>query len=317
MKILFAGNKKRGVVCLQALAGTGNDIVAVLAHPSGNHPHPPGSVAEVALEMGLPLLQPTDVNVLEMVASLRGFAPELMVLAGYGQILKRQVIEVAPKGCINLHAGKLPQYRGSSPLNWALINGEREFALSLIEVDAGVDSGNVLHERSFPISIDDTIADLHDTANRVFPEMLIEVLEQVRAGTLRPRKQDDALAGYYPLRFPDDGLIFWDLLTSEQIHNRIRALAEPYPCAFTFFDGQRVKLLGSRPSKRAYYGEPGRIYQKKENELLVCASDRCLWIQRAVTEETQEDIFGTVQRYAKFATVRDLAVAAFSHQGPA
>lgn len=309
MKILFAGNQRRGVACLRALVGNDHQVVGVLAHPSAETNTSQETVASVARELGWPVLQPVDVNAPDVLASLRLLKPELTVLAGYGQIVKQPFIDLAPLGCLNLHGGKLPQYRGSSPLNWALINGESEFTLSIIRVDAGVDTGDVLAERTFPIGIGDTIADLHAIANKVFPEMLLEIIEAIRAGTARGRRQDETQAAYYPRRFPDDGLILWDLYTAWEVHNRIRALTDPYPGAFTFFQGRRVKLLASRLTERPYYGEPGRVYRATDRGLLVCARDRCLWIERATVAATGEDALPLAARYEKFATLRDLATA--------
>jgi methionyl-tRNA formyltransferase len=265
--------------------------------------------------MGIPLFQPDDVNHPEVIARLRALAPDLTILAGYGPIVKQEFIDCAPLGCINLHGGKLPQYRGSSPMNWALINGDCEFTLSIIRVDTGVDTGDVLIERTFPIGIDDTIADLQATANRAFPEMLLEVLSQIQNGTDRARKQESAEARYFPLRFPEDGLILWDLLTAEQVHNKIRALTDPYPGAFTYYQKRRVKLLRSTLMKGEFHGEPGRVYRKSIQGLLVCAMDRCLWIQRAYMEPDGGDLFDQIQRYDKLATVRDLAVAGLVRDG--
>ena len=267
------------------------------------------SLAEEALQRGLPLLQPTDVNDPTVVASLRACAPDLLVLAGYSPILTQPLLGLASHGCINLHGGRLPQYRGSSPMNWALINGEKEFTISIVQADAGVDTGAVLHERTFPISIDDTIVDLQRTANQVFPDMLLDVIRDIQSGTVHARPQDESQAAYYPLRFPDDGLILWDLYSAEQVHNRIRALTSPYPGAFTFFNGRRVTLLRSKLARQQRYGEPGRVYLKNEHGLLVCARDRCLWIQQAVFDDSQTDAADAIERYGKFATIRDSAVA--------
>ena len=312
MRVLFAGNKDRGVVCLQALVAHGYDVVGVLAHAAEAQRPVAGSVVAVAQDMGLPLFQPPDINAPSMLARLRVLQPEMTVLAGYGHIVSQAFIDIAPLGCINLHAGKLPQYRGSSPMNWALINGETAYTLSIIQVDTGVDTGDVLSERTFPIAADDTIADLQDRANQIFPDMLLDVLSQCQAGTMQRRKQDDTLAGYYPRRFPDDGLILWDLHTAWQIHNRIRALTDPYPGAFTFFEGQRVRLGRSKLTRRTYYGEPGRVYLKNEHGLLVCATDCCLWVQRAVFEGSNTPAFDVVGRYQKFATLRHLATASLA-----
>lgn len=311
MKILFAGNKERGIECLRLLAASGCEIVGVIAHPGGDRASHPGSVAAAAHDMGFRLFQPTNVNDGDSLAALRELKPALTVLAGYGQIVKPEFIGLAPMGCINLHAGKLPQYRGSSPMNWALINGEREFTVSIIRVDAGVDTGDVLAERTFPISLHDTIADLQRTANGAFPGMLLDVVRQLQKGPARARKQEEDGAAYYPLRFPEDGMILWDLYSAEQVHNRIRALTDPYPGAVTFHKGHRVKLIRSKLAQRLYCGEPGRIYLKNHNGLLVCAQDRCLWVQEAVMADTGKPAFDVVQRYDKLATVRDAAVDYF------
>lgn len=307
MKVLVAGNKERGVVCLQTLAAHGHEVVGVLAHPPEHQGPPASSVVAAARTLGLPLFQPQNVNEPQLLATLRRLQPDITVLAGYGYIVKQAFIDIAPWGCINLHAGQLPQYRGSSPMNWALINGASSYTLSIIQVDTGVDTGDVLCERTFPITSHMTIADLQGQANQTFPDMALEVLAHYQAGTVQRRKQDEALARYYPRRFPDDGLILWDLYTARQIHNRIRALTDPYPGAFTFFDGQRVRLVHSKLTKRTYHGEPGRVYLKNEHGLLVCAMDQCLWVQRAILEDRNTPAFDAVERYQKFATLRDLA----------
>ena len=305
MKILFAGNKERGITCLNALMLSGHDIVAVIAHPDSKKLGTTNDFTMNAKINGHLLFQPVDINQPEFINKIRSLSPELIVLAGYSQIVKEDFIHIAQYGCINLHGGKLPKYRGSSPMNWALINGEREISLSIIKVDIGVDTGDILLERTVPISDNDTIADIQNIANSIFPEMLTQVVNNIQQEKTQYRKQDESLASYYPLRFPDDGLILWDQLTAQQIHNRIRALTYPYPGAFSYLNGERVKLLRSSLTKTNYYGEPGRIYRKTNFGLLVCASDRCLWIQNAIFEKDGTSIFEKIQRYEKFATIRD------------
>jgi methionyl-tRNA formyltransferase len=309
MRILFAGHKTRGLTCLEAVRARGHDIVAVVGHPVGSGGSTAESVAAAGRALGVPVFEAEDINSVQTVRSLQALHPDVLVLAGYGPILRGPVIDIASRGCVNLHGGRLPQYRGSSPLNWALINGETEFAISIIRVDAGIDSGDVLLDRTFPIGPDDTIADLHRIANANFPDMLVEVLEGIGDGTAHGRKQDPREAAYYPLRFPDDGLILWDLATAPQAHNRIRALTDPYPGAFTFLGSRRVRVLRSKAAARTYHGEPGRVYLKNEHGLLVCASDRCLWITRAVFEDDGADAIAHIARYQVFATVRGLALA--------
>ena len=304
MRVLLGGNKRRGVAVLEALADAGHELVGVVAHPDGDR-----AVAEAATARGLPLHEPSEINEPSVVAALRALEPDVVVLAGYGSIVKQEFIDLAPRGCINLHAGKLPQYRGSSPLNWALINGEPDLTVSVIQVDSGVDSGDVLAERTFSVGGDETIADAHRYANAIFPELVLQVLAQIEAGTLRPRVQDDAEAAYYPLRFPDDGLLLWDTTTAAQAHDRIRALTRPYPGAFTFWQGHRLTILRSRPADRVVHGEPGRVYAVSGDELLVCASDRCLWL---VDIEAEDGSQPQIARYDRLATARGLAVEGLS-----
>jgi methionyl-tRNA formyltransferase len=261
------------------------------------------------------VLAPADPNAGDVEERLLRLEPEVLVLGGYGKILRRNILGVPKRLCINLHGGRVPAYRGSSPMNWALINGEQAFGLSVLAVDAGVDSGEVLLERSFAIAPGDTIRDLHAVANEHFPSMLVETLERLEAGTLLPRVQDEREAGYYPLRFPEDGFVAFDLFTAAQIHGRIRALTRPYPCAFTFYGERRVDLLASELVMPPFYGEPGRIYRSSRRGLLVCASDRCLLLTEAALADTGEPLAGVAKRYESLATVRRALLERYQGRG--
>ncbi|MGE0445919.1 MAG: methionyl-tRNA formyltransferase [Vicinamibacterales bacterium] len=306
MRLVVAGHKTRGAACLRALLDAGHVVAGVIGQPGAAPDRDPFLL--LAFERQLPVVS-GEVNAPSTIASIGALGPELIVLAGFGPIVGESFLAIAPHGCINLHAGRLPQYRGSSPLNWALINGEASFTVSVIRVDRGVDTGPVLAERTSPVGPDDTIADLHRVANDVFPQLLVQVVADIAAGSVRGRVQDECDAAYYPLRFPDDGLVVWDGLTALQVHNRIRALTTPYPGAFTYFGGRRVQLLRSRMTKRTYFGEPGRVYLRSERALLVCAADRCLWIVEASMADDGSDAATAVRRYDKFLTLRDQAVA--------
>ncbi len=311
MKIVFWGNGNRGVACLRALHERGYRIERVVVHPGGQGQWY-SSVAETAKQLGIETLAPQDPNdpaiPMYIGTALTPLGPDLFILAGYGKILRRNIIAIPRLMCINLHAGKVPEYRGSSPLNWALINGETSFGLSLLKLDGGVDSGDVLCERSFEISVNDTIRELHAVANEQFPVMLLETLRQIESGTYTLRPQDPARARYFPLRFPEDGLILWDQLTAEQAHNRIRALTEPYPCAFTYCNGREVKLISSQLHEGTYCGEPGRVYRVDGQRLLVCAVDKCLWIKEARFADDATPLAAAVRRYDRLATMGGMAL---------
>lgn len=308
MKIVFFGNGNRGTSCLNKLVEKDYLIELVVGHPKSDVAWY-SSVVELARKLSIKTIEPESPNSPEVEQLLKRYNPDLFILAGYGEILKQNIIDIPCKMCINLHAGKLPKYRGSSPLNWALINGEQSFTLSIIKVDPGVDTGKIIIEKSFPITKNDTIRELHAIANEQFPLMLLDVLKEIENNTYEFVSQDHSQGSYYPLRFPEDGLILWDMYTAEQVHNRIRALTEPYPCAFTFFKSKKIKLLESELCDYNNFGESGRLYQKTNGKLLICAQDKCLWIKKAVFETDGVSIYDYVKRYEKLATLKEVAIS--------
>lgn len=310
MRLVLWAKGARGAACLEALLAAGRRPQLLILDPRAASADAP--LARLADAAEIERVAPDDANCDEIAGRICRELPDVMVLAGYGRILKPATLALARRLTLNLHAGRLPQYRGSSPMNWALINGDDSFALSVIRVDAGVDTGDVLAERSFPIGPNDTIVDLHRVAQHEFPFMLLDVLAQIESGSLAPRKQDEAFARYYPLRFPDDGFILWDALTAEQVHNRIRALCPPYPGAFTYFAGRRVTLISSVRCDERVFGEPGRVYRVGPRGALVCAADRCLWIREARFADDGSPWLASVRRYDQVATLRAAARAFFS-----
>lgn len=314
MRLVLWGKGTRGAACLERLVRAERRPSLVVLQPTAR-PGAPCPVEVVARTHGIPTITPDDPHEDAALSRLAEQRADVFVLAGYGKILRPEIFNLPSRMTINTHAGRLPQMRGSSPLNWALLTDQREFSLSVIRVDAGVDRGDVLAERSFAICDDDDIRDLHRTANEHFPEMILEVLDAIESGALAPRRQDDAAACYYPLRFPDDGLVLWDQLTARQAHNRIRALRPPYPGAFTFFEHRRVTLIASRLARDDVRGEPGRVYRIRDDALLVCARDRCLWIREAVFADNGRPLHEHVRRYDRLATVQGAASAYYTRRG--
>jgi len=266
MRVVYLGNNDRGVRCLEALTAAGHHVAGVVAHPDPSEKPWYASVRDTALSAGIPVIQPADVS--KEVETIRRWEPELLVLVGYTQIIRRDLIEVAPRGVINLHGGKLPEYRGASTLNWMIINGETEGGVSILRVDEGVDTGDVLAEERFPIGTDDTIRDVLARSLAVFPPMLLRVLDALADDTLKPRKQDPSAGRTWPKRHPDDGTLDWTAMTAHQVHNRVRALTRPYPGAFSHLDGRRVFIWRSRLTDEEGQGAPG--------EVLACSGGECL-----------------------------------------
>lgn len=302
MRILFAGNKERGLLCLDALLQAGHTIVGIILNP-GNITN--NLIGLSYLKKNIPIFQPDNINDPDNLKCWVDSEPDIIVLAGFSQKVHNEFFSIAKYGCLNLHGGKLPQYRGSSPMNWALIRGEKEFSITIIKVDEGIDTGDILAQKTFPIGPNDTIKDLQDVANREFPTLLLEVIHKIENGLINPIVQASKESAYFPLRFPSDGLIIWDLFTAEEIHNRIRALTEPYTGAFTFYSGKKIQLYHSFLTDTPFYGEPGRIYRISPEGFLICALDQCIWISKAVVIPDGTPIYGYIKRYDKMITIRD------------
>jgi methionyl-tRNA formyltransferase len=211
-----------------------------------------------------------DPNTPESLARIRSGNPDVIILAGFPRIVGREFLSLCQ--VINLHAGRLPQYRGGSPLNWQIINGEKVAGLSIIRVDEGIDTGPVLAEAEIPIGPDDTIADLHQRANEVFPEMVVDVLDRMATDELRPRPQ--GVGTYWHQRRESDGLIDWSR-RAEDVHNFVRAITRPYPGAFTWRDGKKVRIWKTRLTPAAIRGVPGRFCRIQGATYAVCG-DRAL-----------------------------------------
>ncbi|MCP5105691.1 MAG: hypothetical protein GY950_20050, partial [bacterium] len=220
MKIVYFGKGIRGYYCLEKILQAGYKVKLAVGPDNKNNKNKSDefSILTLAERFGIKTITPAEPNSPETETFLRNQNADLFVLGGYGKILKKNIIAVPKIMTVNLHGGKLPANRGSSPLNWVLINGESSFTLSIIKVDGGVDTGPVLHETTHPIGPNDTIVDLHKIANDVFPQMLLHVLQQLKTGNYTLREQARHEGAYYPLRFPGDGFILFDQLTARQVH---------------------------------------------------------------------------------------------------
>ena len=301
LRIVFAGNNERGLSCLKSVKKHHN-IIGIICNKK------PNLFLDSVKNMKFEILQPDDVNSPEFIQKLQSFNPDIIVLAGYGSIVKKEFISVAKYGCINLHGGELPKYRGSSPMNWALINGDKSFTLSIIQVDSGIDTGDILIEKKHVIEPEYNISDLHRIANDSFPILLNEVLDKIENNSLIPKAQKNSDSSYYPLRFPDDGFILFDKFNAEEIHNRVRALAPPYPGVTTFFMNRKITIIKTRLTERPFFGEAGRIYQvSKLKGILVCAKDKCLWLEEIIDSNSGNKCMDIFSRYEKFTTINQIA----------
>jgi methionyl-tRNA formyltransferase len=286
MKVVFFTKGLRGLECLRSFMQSDYVCAAIILHPK-NEEALFEEYIKHSKEINCPIHFFDNPNSEQSVEILRDLSADVFVLAGYGKIIKESVIDLPKTIALNLHGGMLPECRGSSPLNWSLIEGHAQFGISIIQVKPGVDTGPVLARYTQEINEADTILDLHTIVNQQFPKMLMTVLDQVQEGAHSVEVQDDDEATYYARRFPSDGLILWDQMSSLEIERLVRALTDPYPCAFTYSQGRKILIKKVSFPKIKFRGGAGRVFRIKDSRLLVSTNDNALWIEEACTEDGQ------------------------------
>lgn len=278
MKIVFMGTPDFAVESLNALVQAGHEVAAVITQPDrpkgrGNKLAFP-EVKTRALELGLPVHQPEKVKDDSFLELLRSYAPEVLVVVAYGRILPQAVLDLPQYGCINVHGSLLPAYRGAAPIQRAVFDGCAETGVTIMQMDIGMDTGDILMQGSLPITAEDNSGTMFDKLAALGGELLVETLAQLQQGKIVPQKQDEAAATYAAKILKEDELIDWTL-PAQTLFYRIRALA-PAPGAYTFWNGQRLKIWKVNPVNRESGKEPGTIVEVGKESLLVQTGEGCL-----------------------------------------
>lgn len=260
MRIVFMGTPDFAVPCLQALLDSGEEIVGVYTQPDKpkgrGHKVLPPPVKELALQHEIPVFQPVTLRKEEAQQEFAALKPDLAVVVAYGKILPKELLEIPPFGCINVHASLLPKYRGAGPIQWSVLNGEEKTGVTTQYMAEGIDTGDMILKSETAIGENETASELHDRLSVMGAELLLETLKQVKAGTAPREKQDDALATHAPMLTKE--LCQLDFSQNAQlIHNRIRGLST-WPCAVTTVLGKRLKIYRSEIA-RGYKGKPGEV----------------------------------------------------------
>lgn len=276
-----------------AVGWEGGRVVGVYAQPDrpcgrGLECRPPDTKV-LALAHGLPVFQPPDFRAPEARAELSALAPDLLLVAAYGLILPQAVLDIPRLGAVNAHASLLPAYRGAAPIQRAIMAGETATGVSIMQMDAGMDTGDVILAREHPIGPEDTAQDLHDALARLGGRALLEALDRIAAGTASRTPQDPARATYAPKLRKEEGCIDWNRPAAE-IHNRARGV-HPWPGAYFFWNtsGRRRPLrLGLAPGRpggpRPLDAAPGTILGEEDGMLAIACADRT-YLVPAVTPE--------------------------------
>ena len=246
-------------------------------------------VVQKAACLRIPTYFPQKVNSPGFVARLQRFAPDMFVLSGYNQILHQPLIHMPPLGVLNLHGGKLPEYRGAAPINWQIIKGETLGGCCIILVDEGIDTGDIIEQASYEIAEDDTAGDIVAKQLDLFPPMLIRAIQGIESGSITRVKQDPDRGAYFIRRYPKDSRIHWSNMTAQEIHNLIRAMQGPsYPPAFSFYKGEKYSFHKSRMMREDIFGRTGRIALKRKEGVVVIAKDRGLLVSRVSLVESND-----------------------------
>ena len=247
MRIVYMGSPDFALLPLKALADAGYDIASVVTQPDRPRNRgvmQPTPVKSLAESLGLPVLTPVNVNEKTNLAELAALQADLFVVVAYGQFLSRALLAIPPLGAVNIHGSLLPAYRGAAPIHRAILNGEKESGVSIMYLDAGMDSGDVILSRAIPIDENETTGGLHDKLCRLGTELLLEALRRIENGQATRTPQDPTAATFAPMLQKEDERVDWSR-SAQAVHNQIRGL-NPYPGAYTFYQGKRLKLWESR-----------------------------------------------------------------------
>lgn len=265
------GTPDFAVPCLQALIDNGENVQAVFTQPDkpkgrGYKMLPP-PVKSLALTYNIPVYQPLSLKKGEDAENalniLKELSPDLIIVVAYGKILPKEILELPKYYCINVHASLLPRYRGAAPIQWCVLNGEKETGVTTMLMAEGLDTGDMLLKESVAIGDDETASELHDRLSAVGAELLIKTISAVKVGTITREKQEDSLSNYASMITKDMCPIDFSL-SAQQIHNKIRGLSAS-PCAATMLNGKRLKIFKSTMSdKKKYDLAAGTVVNEKD-----------------------------------------------------
>jgi methionyl-tRNA formyltransferase len=285
-KIVFMGPPRAAGPALLRILCDGHDVVAVYSQP--DRPSGRGNkiafspVKEFAVANGLLVFQPTKIKTPDALEEFRGHTADVAVVVAYGRILPETFLTAFPKGAINVHFSLLPKYRGAAPVNWAIVNGEKTTGVTTMQMDAGLDTGDILLQSETAIGHDETAVELMSRLADMGANLLSDTLDHL--ATIEQKKQSESEATLAPIMRKADGLIDWNL-DSVSISNRVRGF-QPFPTAFSFLDGKKVTIWKSRPANHEEsVDETGQIVTARGDSLVVsCGGDTFLQIDELQLE---------------------------------
>ncbi len=271
MRVIFMGTPDFSVGTLEALIRAGHQVVLAVTQPDkpkgrgGKMQFPP--VKETALEHGIPVFQPRKVREPENIEELKKYQADVIVVVAFGQILPREILELTPYGCINVHASLLPSYRGAAPIQWAVINGEAVSGVTTMQMDEGLDTGDMLLKTEVPLEPEETGGSLHDKLAAAGASLCVRTLKALEEGTVTPKKQGESPTAYASMLKKEMGEIRWEE-PAISIERLIRGL-NPWPSAYTGWQDKTMKIWEAEVLEEDSGQEPGTVVRVDKDGFLV------------------------------------------------
>lgn len=282
LTVVFAGTPSFGIPCLDALLHSSHHLKAIYTQPD----RPAGrgrklqasAVKEWALIHQIPVYQPMNFKNPEAITELAALKPDIMVVVAYGLILPKEVLQTPRLGCINVHASLLPRWRGASPIQSAILHGDQQTGVTLMQMDVGLDTGAMLNKVVYPISTTETASTLHDKLAQIAAQPLLDTLNELANQTAKPEIQENELATYASKINKEDARINWQQ-TAIEIDRKIRAF-NPWPIAYTFFNEEILRIHQAKVIERSFAQAPGTVVSIDKKGMLIATGNQGLVIEK-------------------------------------
>lgn len=279
MDIVFMGTPEFAVPCLERLIADKHNVKGVFTQPDKpkgrGHKMQFPPVKQCAVNAGIPVFQPEKMRDGEALSIIEQLNPELIIVVAYGKILPAEILNFPKFGCINMHASVLPAYRGAAPIQWCVLNGEKESGVTAMQMDTGLDTGDMLLTKTVEIGPDDTAGDLHDKLSVLGAQVMSETIDKLISGDLNPVKQDDSLSNYAPMLTKELCPVNWND-DAIKVHNKVRGLS-PWPVATAKWTDKNIKIHKTSVASEAA-GLPGEVIASDKNLLVCCGNGTCIEI---------------------------------------
>lgn len=285
MDIVFMGTPEFAVPCLERLISDGHNVKGVFTQPDKpkgrGHKMQFPPVKECAVEAGIPVYQPLKMKDGEAISILENLKPELIIVVAYGKILPKEILDYPKYGCINMHASILPRYRGAAPIQWSVLNGEKISGVTAMQMDVGLDTGDMLLTKTVEIGENETAGELHDKLSVLGADVMSETIDLLSKGELKPEKQNDSESNYAPMLSKDLCPIDWNE-SAQKVHNKVRGLS-PWPVATAKLGEKTIKIHKTAVSGKCN-ATPGEVVVSDKKLVVACGESTSVEIIVLQTE---------------------------------